>query len=229
MHAALVEIGDLCSQVLQGWLERLGEQTGLSVTWELFGDGESFLEKYDSGWDLVLMGIDGGLQRARRLRELDSRVGLILVSLSDRYALAGYDLRALDYIVMPSEYETFAGKLQGAMAELRLRRDKRICIETEGAHKWLPCEEVYYIEVFDHLLVYHTKEGVLRAKGSIGALSEELEDWGFFRCNRYCLVNLRFVTGLTEGEAEAGSFRVPVSRRRRKLLAEAMERYCGSV
>ncbi len=96
-----------------------------------------------------------------------------------------------------------------------------------GGFRWLLSDDVRYVEVYGHSLIYHTTEGELRAAGAIGPLAEELAPYHFLQCARFFLVNLKYVTGIDGGDLLLGEDRIPISRRRRKEILDALLLYNG--
>ena len=48
-----------------------------------------------------------GLEASKKLREIDKIVCLIFITTLAQYAVKGYEVNALDFIVKPFQYELF--------------------------------------------------------------------------------------------------------------------------
>lgn len=89
-----------------------------------------------------------------------------------------------------------------------------------------PRSQIYYIEVIKHDLIYHTKQGEYRTRGSLGEAESRLSRYGFRLCSRYCLVNMRHVLGVYDWYILVGEDKIEVSRRkRREIMLALMDRY----
>ena len=84
-----------------------------------YRDIETFLAEYRKCYDIVFMDIElpgmNGMDGARRLREADSSVVLIFVTNMAQFAVQGYEVNALDYILKPVTYKNFSVKLDRAL------------------------------------------------------------------------------------------------------------------
>lgn len=73
-----------------------------------FEDGLIFLEKYKPIFDVIFMDIKmpniNGLQVSHTLRKYDFDVPLVFLSNLQAYAIKGYEVQALDYLIKPIKY-----------------------------------------------------------------------------------------------------------------------------
>lgn len=102
---AIVEDEASIRAQLREYVRRYGEETGQQLSVQCFAGGEALLQDYDGRFDLILMDIEmpgaDGMQIAHRLRELDSQVILVFITNMAQYAIQGYSVQALDYILKP--------------------------------------------------------------------------------------------------------------------------------
>ncbi len=72
-------------------------------------------EHYRADYDIVFMDIElpgiNGMEAAHRLREIDQQVILIFVTNMAQFAVKGYEVDALDYIIKPAQYGPLSIKL----------------------------------------------------------------------------------------------------------------------
>lgn len=73
-----------------------------------------FLEEYDSTYDIVFLDIEmpgsDGLTTAREIRGKDDAVAIIFITNMAQYAIHGYEVNAIDFMVKPVGYFNFAQK-----------------------------------------------------------------------------------------------------------------------
>ena len=89
--------------------------------------------------------------------------------------------------------------------------------------------KLYYVEVQDHDLYYHTTEGVLSQRGTMKEVESALENENFFRCNKCYLVNLEHVERFEGASVVVGNEEVQVSRSKKKEILEVLNNYMNEV
>ena len=114
----------------------------------MFSDGASFIDEYTGGFQIVLMDIAmpnmNGLETARRLREIDDVVCLIFITSLSQYAIRGYEVSALDYVVKPLSYDLFKIKLAKAISHLN--KDTIYTVKIPNGVQKIRLSDLVYIE-----------------------------------------------------------------------------------
>lgn len=196
-----------------------------------FQDGDTLLANYQSLFDIIFLDVEmkrsNGINVAKSIRETDSSTVIIFISRMAKYAVAGYSVDALDYVVKPVDYASFELKLRKALNYLEQHQANKIQLNIDGKYLWLSTDDILYIEVFDHRLLYHTTKGDYSVGGALSTVLAGLEKYNFRQCNRYCIVNLKYVTKLQDNDITVGGKILQVSKRRRKEIVEALLLYFG--
>ena len=107
-----------------------------------------------------------------------------------QYAIQGYKVGAMDYILKPISYFAFKERLNQAISKLKHRSSNYVVIPVKGGIIRLDTSDIYYIESQGHNLIYHTCTGVYTASGTMNAAEEALTSYGFSRGNKSYLINL---------------------------------------
>ena len=233
MRVAIVEDMDENTAILQTYLERYGREHDIVIQTASYKDGMSFVTGYRSTWDLILLDIEmphlNGMDTARQIRKADPDVLIIFITCLPQYAIEGYSVRALDYVLKPVRYYAFAAKMDQVCEILSSRQQNPVLINSrDGQIKLLP-EQLLYVEVQDHTLCYHTKQQLLHSTGtqSLSRLAQDMKQAGFARCHQAYLINLRYVTRYDRNTVFLGDETIPLSRTYYKDFVHALLEYCA--
>ena len=133
---AIVEDEAASAQLLEECLLRYRTEAGAEMMITRFSNAEELLRDYRGEFDLLFMDVDmpgiNGIDASRRLREMDSRVVLIFVTNLAQYAIYGYEVDALDYILKPVNYYALKLKLRKALEVVRSRAPALMMLPCEG-------------------------------------------------------------------------------------------------
>lgn len=230
----IVEDNAGCTENLKECLNRYSKENGTIFSIKTFESGLSFLDSYNSDADIVFMDIRlpdiDGMKVCRRLRRIDNDVIIIFVTDLAQYAIKGYEVNALDFIVKPLNYYSFNMKIRKAVEFLEKRETKYILIYSEGTTIRLDQSTIIYIEVMEHLLIYHTEQGIIKSIGSLTVVESSLDENVFVRCKSCYLVNLAFVSEIKGNYVimkGGNDDKLPISRPKRKAFFEKFVNYYG--
>ena len=231
VRIAILEDDPADLAALKDCLERYAREQQQRFSIAAFSNPAAFLEQGQPGFDLLFLDIDlpqmDGMQVARRLRETGSTVTLVFVTNLEQYAVSGYAVDALDFVVKPINYYRFSSMMRRALRHIAGRQARQVVIQSSGGITRLPVEELYYVEIRDHLLIYHTRQGNLTAWGKLSEVEAQLAPCDFARCSTSHLVNLRYVESVSGNGVVVAGARLPVSQRRRKAFYAAVTGYLG--
>ncbi len=233
IRIAIVEDDGAYLKQLKEYLKRYEQESGKSFHISVFNDGAGIAEKYDPVYDIILMDIEmaqmDGMTAAERIRRQDMEVVIIFITNMPQYAMKGYTVEAMDYVLKPISYFAFTQRIDRAIQRMR-RRDKRfIAITHQSGLVKLDISQITYVEVQDHDLVYHTPKGSYTAKGTLSEAEQMLGSNKFFRCNKGYLVNLEYVESVQNFDVQVGSTWIQVSRPKKKALMDALNDYMNEV
>lgn len=230
MRVAIVEDDGEQARRIAEYVDRFARESGEACTSIVFSNGMDFISDYEAKYDLILLDIEmpmmDGMTMAEKLREMDGYVAIIFVTNMAQYAVRGYSVNALDFIVKPVEYSLFAAKMRKASAYIRAHGERFIIVTLPDGMRKLSSRDISYVEVMGHSLIYHTSEGNVETRGQLSVAEKDLTAPNFARCNKCYLVNLDHVTAVKQDSVVVGKDELTVSRRRRKefykLLADRL-------
>ncbi len=223
---AIVEDEDIYADQLQDYIRQYGESHGEQFKVTRFTDGDEITENYQGGFDIILMDIQmqfmDGMTAAETIRKQDSEVIIMFITNRIDYALRGYQVDALDYVLKPITYFSFEEKLARAIGRVQRQEKHPIVINSGSGITKVYAEDIYFIESEGHNLNYTTASGVYQERKKIKDAEEELAGQGFFCINKGSLVNLRHVDSVKDGCANIAGEALPISRARKNEFMEAL-------
>ncbi len=229
---AIVEDEESHRLLLQRYVERFAKETSLEVQIALFGDGLDFLGRYGSGFQIVFMDISmpnlDGLETARRLRAMDTEAVLIFVTSLANYALKGYEVDAMDFLVKPIDYFPFYHRMERAIRLCQKRQKVYLLLPSADGKVRIELEDIRFVESQLHYLVYHVDKESYRVRGSLKDLPESLQRLPFARSSNSYLVNLSYVRRVQgDNITLQGGETLPISRSRKKAFLETLAVFYG--
>ena len=218
---------------LRDCLAYMAEKEQLEFDIVEFGSGEEFLGGYQPVYDIVLMDIElpgiNGMETAKALRRLDSFVLLVFVTNMVQYAVSGYEVDALNYILKPVNRFDFALKMNKAISRTAKQTEKSVQIRAGKDLYMLPVAAIRYLEVDGHYIVYHTTEGDYSEYITLKEAEKKLNKPYFVRCNRCYLVNLKYVSAVRDDVVQVGRDELLISRPQKKAFLNALAVFIGGV
>ncbi|QRY40114.1 response regulator transcription factor [Microbacterium hominis] len=199
-----------------------------------FHDGADVIADYRPDWDVLFLDVQmprvDGMTAARRIREADSQVIIVFVTSSPHYAVSGYEVDALSYLLKPVAYASFDHEMRRVLARLQSRpRRDLLFASTDGVHHRIAVDDIRYIESIRHRIDVHTLDETFSVAATVKAMEAQLSGDGFLRCHSGLLVNLRHVTGIEGNDCRIrGGARLPISRQRKRGFLAALAEHIGS-
>ena len=232
-HIAIVEDEPEFSMQLQKYLKQYQKENNVEFKISVFHDGAEILKDYKAEYDAIFMDIEmpvvNGMDAAQQIREMDEEVVIMFITNMAQYALFGYSVGALDFVMKPVNYYTFAMKVRRVLRRVQKRESwqKTIALNLSDGWKKIDTKQIYYVEIQNRLLHYHTAEGEYVVKGTMQSAEKMLESDTFVKCNHWYLVNLRHVKEVKKNIAVVGTYELEISRRNKTAFMQALTEYLG--
>ena len=228
---AIVEDEEMYAEQLKAYLHQYEKENGEVFDITYCADGDDIVHNYKSQYDIILMDVEmkfmDGMSAAEEIRKVDSEVVIIFITNMAQYAIGGYAVGALDYVLKPVPYFAFSQQLRKAEEQLRRRARHYLALPVEGGMRRLDSSLIYYLESEGHRVHFYTEEGDFVAAGTLKAFEEKLAERPFARCNSGYLVNLAQVKSVQQGMVQVGPYELQVSRPRRKAFLAALADHIG--
>ncbi len=200
MNIAILEDDPQDREHLRLLLETYAEESGLRIAVETFSAGEKFLRAFRPGkYGLIFfdnyIGNGLGIDVARKVRLMDNEADIVFVSMSAEFAIVGFEVRALHYLIKPvtlQEIERVFERRKEKEAPLSAS-EGFIEVKTEYDTITLPIDAIEHIEVMGKTCLIRHGGKTTKTYMSLERLAECLPSGRFLRTHKSYLVNVRFV------------------------------------
>lgn len=213
-------------------LNGYSEDAELSFEVERKKSGAEFKGTEHKDFDLAFFDIDlkdaNGIDLAKSLREKDKNVGIVFITNLAQFAIKGYEVNALDFLVKPIAYYDFYLKMNKIVSSVK-ERGVEIIISNQNNFIKINSDEIMYAEIRHHEVYYHTTGGIIKTYGTLKELESKLNPSVFVRCNNCFLVNLNYVTGIEGYDAIIGDERILISHPKKKEFMKAVNDHYNGV
>lgn len=204
MRVAIIEDEKVERERIIDFIERFSEEFHKKIEVEEFDSGDSLLSTFMSVYDIMIFDIDmpgtNGMDTARLVREKDKRAVILFMTNIAQYAVNGYEVDAVDYIIKPIGYFDFSMKFQKAVRRAAKRQDNYIAVDALDGMRKLKVSDIRYVEVLGHYLIYHLADSELKLRGSMKEQAALLGAYNFTQIHKSYLVNLAYVENISGNE-----------------------------
>ena len=197
-----------------------------------YSEAVSFLENYKADFDVIFLDIKmpklNGMKAAEMIRQYDKNVIIVFITNLKQYAILGYSVDAIGFIVKPIEEYNFNVLMEKVIREVTSRKNNDLTIKTVNGLRRVKIIDIYYIEIIKHKLIYHTAFGDIEAWGSLATEQDKLPRDCFSRCNVCYLLNLLHVQAVEGDTVSIGGDSLKIARSRKKEFLSDLARFGGT-
>ncbi len=174
--------------------------------------------------DLVFLDIQMPELPGTELMRLAKNTGaqFIFVTAYPEYAVEGFQLHALDYLLKPVEFPRFLEACHRALQQRQTNRKEDIFVK--DGHDWVRVHvpDIRYVRSDTNLLFIHHAAGVTVTRMTIGQFLDMLPPGDFLRVHKSYAVALRAVQKIERHQLTVGDAPVPVARSYREEVERVL-------
>lgn len=168
------------------------------------------------------------------LKTLTNPPKVIITTAYRNYAVEGFELNVLDYLLKPVSFERFykafdkylnickQSEIKINESESEKRNDNFIYIKTDRKTLKIFFEDIIYFESMKDYVLVHTKNDSVSTKQQIGYFEEILPAGKFIRIHRSFILSISKINAITKTHIEIGNQNLPVSRSYKNLVMEKL-------
>lgn len=178
------------------------KQRNIPCEIDLFLSGRELLNRKDDlkKYSIIFLDVNmdelNGLQTAKQIRSLSDEIYIVFVTAYVMYALEGYKVDAIRYIVKDDECleNTIAESLDAIFQRMNYIKESEKFEFREGTKEIL-LEQILFVESNLHKLTFHfyNKDVKYTMYERLDVVAERLNHYNFCRIHKSYLVNLRYV------------------------------------
>ena len=231
IRIAIAEDSQIDRQQIVEKLHTYEKEYNTSMDITNFSNGMELVTNYRPIFDLLILDIEmpllDGISTAKRVRETDKTVQILFLTNMAQYALNGYEVEAIGYVLKPISYYSLVVEMKKVSRVLCSQTKRAILLTSINETKRISVDEITYVEINNHQLVFHTLSGSSTLTGSLKVAEQELSRNGFASCNRCYLVNMRYVEKVQNFTVVVAGTPLAISRNKRKNFLSALNSYYG--
>ncbi len=167
------------------------------------------------------------------LKTLKNPPKVIFTTAYSEYAVEGYELDAVDYLLKPVPFERFlkavnkayqmtAGKHESSTVPEETRNDSFVYFRADRKMVKLMLDDILYIESMKDYIKVITKTGTIITKQSISSVEAMLPERKFIRTHRSFIVSLDKIKSFTSELIDIAATQVPVGKLYRNAVMKVL-------
>lgn len=155
------------------------------------------------------------------IKALKGDYKVVLTTAYHEFALEGFDLNVVDYLLKPIEFSRFlqainkiyvrtGNNVAGENVNLSERKFQFFNVDKKQVKVFF--DEILYIESLKDYVKIHLTDKHIVTKFQIGEMDKMLEKDMFLRIHKSFIINVNKITSLTAAEVAIGKVSIPIGR-----------------
>ena len=176
-------------------------------------------------YDLIILDIEmpliDGIETAKKLRKSGDETALVFLTSHIEYALKGYEVNALRYLMKPAKIEQIR-EIINYLIESK-KQVKQLLVKSKEDTSLIYVNQIIYMEAINQDIRIVTRDEEYRNRYNLKDYENELAAYNFVRCHRSYLVNTSHIRKISGKEIIMdNSHNIPLSRTKEKKVKEAL-------
>ncbi len=166
------------------------------------------------------------------IKTIQNQYQVILTTAYHQYALDGYDLNVVDYLLKPIEFSRFlqaVNKIKSSDSSRQIHSEASTGAElfhffnVDKRQVKIYNKDILYIESIKEYVKIHTTEHTVTTKLQIGEIEELLNAGDFIRIHKSYVVPLNRISAYSAGQIEIGNIILPIGRTYKELVMQKVK------
>ena len=186
---------------LKRLLDQYCEKRSQEIECTSFCSSLELLDKIEKGvrYDILFLDVilpnENGISVAKEVRQYDSVVKIIFLTLSSEFAVQSYTVGAYYYQMKPIWEENFIRLMDSAISECKKEQQYSLILRCKNGITRIDLDRLEYCEVIGRTLLFHMDNGmVLEGTGCMDELYGQLSQYeNFVRPHRSFMINMEYI------------------------------------
>ena len=233
MKIAICEDQIVEINLLNSKIKKWANERDVNVSIDSFTTAESFLfqwvdyDEYDIIFLDIKLGKMSGIELSNIIREKNKNIDIVFVTGFFKYALHGYKVEALQYLLKPIKTEELYFCLDKTLNRIS-NKDKvsTFVVETSKKIIKLNYDDIKYCIMFSPYIDIYTTSEKITLRKKISEIEELLPREYFIRCHRSYIVNVKHIKSIFKNYLLlADGEEIPISRGKYKDVNDIFINY----
>lgn len=206
------------------YVRRYCEERSIGFTVDLFDNADDFWQKFTSEtYHIVLLDVimpdTTGIELSKKVYTHSRFCAIAFISSSPDYAIEGYGVNAVGYLLKPPAAEKFAELMDLCLLRRRENRRRSLLFKTGAVTRRVDADKILYLESRNKQVLVHTDDETFVVSGKLSAIQADLPA-NFIQTHKSYIANLDRVSSMTREEmlCQSGD-RIPISRQFHKEVS----------
>ncbi|MEH3114348.1 LytR/AlgR family response regulator transcription factor [Pedobacter terrae] len=161
------------------------------------------------------------------MRSLNKKPSTIFTTAYREFAIEGFELEAVDYLLKPITFERFFKSVDRILRNVKKENeDDFVIFKSGGFNRKLLTKDILYFEsIGNDIKVVIQHEHIMVSKMSISELAVHFQYKGFLRIHRSFIINQCQVSAISNHEVLIGKTIIPVGRSFREAFDDFAKKF----
>jgi DNA-binding LytR/AlgR family response regulator len=147
---------------------------------------------------------------------------VIVVSAYEQYAIKGYELDVVDYLLKPVTFDRFVKAVNKVhdvlMQETKNQSDEFIFVKSDKLYKKIFLKNILFIESMENYIIIYTGESKEIVYTTLKQILQSLPDKTFLQVHRSYIVNTHQIKAIEGNQLVIGKHKIPIARNSREEI-----------
>lgn len=179
--------------------------------------------------DLVLLDINmPKLSGVSLVRALKNPPMVIFTTAYPDFAVEGYELEAIDYLLKPFSFERFQKAIEKVESKAKLINNENeyiqehIYIKSDKKLFRVLFDDIFYLEAYGDYVKVFTRERMLLTKQKLAALTKELPKNQFIQIHRSYVISIKAIDFIEGNNVLVAKIKLPISAGQKQAVLNAI-------